>query len=182
MTTKQLTIIDAIPTDIYGIRKVQKITWIATYPNKNFGITKQDIESRYTDDETESGRQEMEKRRQRLMDPDTHTWVAKVKEEIVGFCLAQDQRQQKRLGAIYVLPAYQGQGIGQKLMTAALSWLGHDHDIYVNVVTYNQPAIDFYQRCGFVKTGKKVIDQAAILPSGKILPEIEMIRRAKSGN
>jgi len=34
----------AVPEDIKAIRHVQKITWLATYPNSDFGISVKDID------------------------------------------------------------------------------------------------------------------------------------------
>lgn len=77
-----------------------------------------------------------------------------------------------------MLPGYQRQGIGKRLMELGLKWLGNDRDIYVNVVSYNDKAIRFYEKFGFVKTGKKVTDEVAVLPSGKTLSEIEMVKES----
>lgn len=41
-------------------------------------------------------------------------------------------------------------------MKKTLTWLGKEKDIYVNLVSYNQKAINFYQSFGFIKTGKNV--------------------------
>jgi hypothetical protein len=57
--------------------------------------------------------------------------------------------------------------------------LGSAKDVSVNVAAYNQKAIGFYERMGFVKTNKaNVCDPASRLPSGKIIPEIEMVKKA----
>lgn len=177
MISNQVKITVAFPSDVYGIRAVQKATWLATYPNEVLGITREDIVSRFADDETPQGKQRMEERKARLLDPNTHTSVAKDGDTVIGFCMAQREGKSGRLGAIYLLPEYQGLGLGRKLADVALEWLGA-RDIFVNVVSYNQKAILFYERCGFVKTGKVVEDAVASLPSGKVLPEIEMMRSA----
>src|SRR5713226_9749870 len=38
---------DATPNDADGVRHVQQRTWLATYPNAELGITKEDIEARF---------------------------------------------------------------------------------------------------------------------------------------
>lgn len=63
-------------------------------------------------------------------------------------------------------------------MRKGLNWLGKEKNIYVNVVSYNKKAINFYQSLSFVKTGKTVEkkpNEPPDLPCGKNLPEIEMV-------
>jgi ribosomal protein S18 acetylase RimI-like enzyme len=70
---------------------------------------------------------------------------------------------------------YHGTGTGKNLIQLAFSWLGNDKDIFVNVVKYNDHAIGFYEHMGFVKTEKEgVFDDIARLPTGKVIPEIQM--------
>ncbi|MEZ4113999.1 MAG: GNAT family N-acetyltransferase [Candidatus Paceibacterota bacterium] len=52
-----------------------------------------------------------------------------------------------------------------------------DKDIVVWVASYNQKAISFYKKLGFVKTDKDMSSQFHKLPSGKFIPEIDMILR-----
>lgn len=173
----QVQVVDAIPDDVYGIRNVQRVTWLATYPNERLGITREDIESRFANDDTDEGKKRMEERKQRFYQPNVHTWVAKDSDNIVGFCVATKEENNGRIRAIYLLPEYQGKGAGRQLMEAGLAWLGSDKDIYVNVASYNDNAIKFYERFGFVRTGRDVSDPVAALPSGKNIPETEMVKR-----
>ena len=79
--------------------------------------------------------------------------------------------------SLAVRKEYQGKGIGSSLLTKAFKWLSNRNAIYVNVVEYNLNAINFYKNHGFMETGKSgVFDRAATLPSGKTLPEIELVK------
>lgn len=40
---RNIRIVDSTPQDVFGIRNVQRITWIDTYPNLELGITKEDV-------------------------------------------------------------------------------------------------------------------------------------------
>jgi ribosomal protein S18 acetylase RimI-like enzyme len=163
--------------DVYGIREVQRETWLNTYPNVKEGITIKDVESRFKDDSTPEGRRKIEERKKRYKDKNSQVWVAEENERIIGFCEAIKENENNRIQAIYVLPSYQGKGIGRRLIKKAFAWLGKDKDIYVNVARYNQQAIDFYKKNGFEETGRSgVFDSAAKLPSGKSIPEIELVR------
>lgn len=174
----EIRIIDSSPEFMPQITQVLKTTWLATYPNEEHGISKEDVESRFLPDESEEGKKIKETRIKRYEDPNYHQWVAKDGEEIVGICTAAKEGDHGRIQAIYVLSTCQGKKVGKKLMEAGLSWLGNQ-DVYINVVSYNQKAINFYEKFGFVKTGKEARDAAALLPSGKIMPEIEMVKKVE---
>lgn len=172
-----IQITDSVPDDVYEIRRVSREVWLDTYVNEEHGISKEEIEAVFKDDNTEEGQKRMERRKERYKDTNRHIWVAKDHQTIIGFCLAEKENGIGRIGAVYVLLNYQGMGIGSSLLKKALDWLGK-MDIFVNVANYNAKAVRFYEKFGFVKTGKEgVFDEAARLPSGKAIPEVEMIRR-----
>lgn len=78
---------------------------------------------------------------------------------------------------IYLLPEYFGKGIGTKLWKQAQKVFDPNKDIYVEVVTYNKRAIEFYKKLGFVDTGKRLVDERFKMKSGSIFPEMEMMIR-----
>lgn len=74
------------------------------------------------------------------------------------------------------MPTQQGKGIGQELIAQAVSYLGREKPIALEVVVYNTGAIGFYKKLGFVASGKEIgPEQTVVLPSGTVLPEIEMV-------
>ena len=78
---------------------------------------------------------------------------------------------------LYVETPSRGQGIGKALLDACLAWAGSKAEIVVNVVAYNQEAIRFYEQHGFKPSAKPPVSRLATLPSGVVIPEIEMLRR-----
>lgn len=142
------------------------------------GITKEDIELKFSKDNTAEGRKQIEEWKKRYSDDNERRWVAKNENQIVGFCVAGKEKGGNRIYAIYVLPDFQGAGRGKELLQKSLNWLGGEKDVYVNVASYNTKAIKFYKRFGFVKTGRVVHSEGVdSLPSGKIIPEIEMVKK-----
>lgn len=170
-----IKIVQASVNDMQAIREVQKLTWFDTYPNEKLGITREDIEAKFAIEDPI----ETEKRKKMYSDPTIGVWIAKDGERVVGFCFAGKRESGNRIGAIYLLPSYQGQGVGGNLIEQALSWLGEAEDIYVNVASYNEQAMEFYKKHGFVKTGNHPNSEVADFPSGKSIPETEMVRKVK---
>jgi ribosomal protein S18 acetylase RimI-like enzyme len=171
-----IEIFEATAEDAAGIIAVQKKTWLATYPNEEFGITEQDILSKDWDSPDRLARWQKtiaeEGDANRL-------WIAKEDEKIVGFCSAQRGDVQNRIGAIYILPEYQGQGVGKKLLEKAFNWLGDEKDATLEVAKYNTNAIEFYKKFGFEGESEIAPSPASQLPSGKLIPGIEMVKHRK---
>jgi len=160
--------------DAGGITEVQRTTWLATYPNKDAGIS-------YSDVKEQTDKFNSERIIQKLSNPDVRYWVAKIHGKIAGMLKVSKGDDKNSLEALYVLPEFQGKGIGAALTKIGLEWLGYEKDITLGVVIYNKSAIDFYKKFGFVEGGERH-DSVASLPSGKVLPEIEMVLRKKIRN
>lgn len=167
----------SIPDDVYGIREVQRITWLNTYPNLKEGITIEDVKAKFELDKIPEGKMQIEERKKKYGDKSVCTWVIEDENKIIGFCVAHKKKDFNRVEAIYVLPNYQGKGLGKLLINKAFDWLGNNKKIFINVVSYNDKAINFYKSFGFIKTGRSgTLDTAAKLPSGKCFPETELVR------
>ena len=173
-----IKIVDSVPQDVFGIRNVQRITWIDTYPNAGLNILKEDVESEFSKDDTEEGRKRIEGWKKLYSNSNMRRWVAKKGSDIIGFCSAVKENEGNRIYAIYVLPEFQRQGLGKKLMEKALVWLGREKDIYVNSASYNIQALKFYEKFGFNKSSRSVNSTVEPLPTGKAIPEIEMVKKA----
>lgn len=171
---------DARPEDVERIRAIAKDAWVEIYPNETHDISQEDIEAIDWFNEAE-----LEKRRKKIREgkQDSHTWVLKDdKGNVVGFCkVSKDghktgEEGQREIDAMYLVPELQGKGLGKKLMEKALEWLGADGDIRLEVVSYNNNAINFYKRFGFQETDLPVSDKRTQLPSGKQIPRIVMLK------
>jgi GNAT superfamily N-acetyltransferase len=175
--TSDMSVELAKPEDVPGILQVQKETWLNTYPSEEHGITREDILQKDFDS---AERVNVRRKRQaRYLDDDSgRVWVARDGSRVVGFVEVMKGDERNLLGALYVLPEFQGRKVGSRLMHAALEWLGSDKDITVTVVAYNR-AKRFYERYGFHEVGSIIYDPAGALPGGKQMPEIEMVRPAR---
>lgn len=178
----QIVISAAKPEDAEGVYEVQRQTWIDTYPNKEAGISEQDIRDRIegANGEKVADRIKWWKKGIETVGEKRGVFVAKQDDKVVGFVAPGIIDGQRRIGAIYVLPEVQGQGLGRTLLGKATDWHGRDEDIYLHVASYNGNAIGFYEKNGFEKTGRAIEDLDARENNAVEIPEIEMILKAKT--
>lgn len=163
-----------LPQDTPQIIDVFYRSWLTTYPNKELGITKDDVDAFF---EHRNDQSDINARAERLsnLPPNEHFLVAKDSEKIVGVCRVVIRDEFNQLQAIYLLPEYQGKGIGMKLWDEAKKFFDETKDTIVHVATYNQKAIAFYQKLGFVDTGKRFTEERHRMPvSGVLIPEMAM--------
>jgi ribosomal protein S18 acetylase RimI-like enzyme len=160
----------AQPADAQTWCEVFKTTWLATYPNKQYNIIKEDILTKDF-----NSPEKVLRWRKSFADPgECHFYTVLVDGKIVGCGIGRYMDDWNEVGAIYVLPKYQGQGIGRMIMTKNFELFDFNKITKVNVVSYNENAIKFYEKFGFRITDEPV--DPYILPNGKVMPEIVMIR------
>lgn len=164
----------ALVSDVPAIQDIFYKTWLSTYPNEQYAVTVEDIEDRFKDRFSE---EKLQKRRVDIEnnDPSRVIFVARDNATVVGLCRVEKHEGYNQLSAFYVLPEYQGQGIGFRLWEKAKKHLDMNVKTIVHVVTYNQKAIDFYTKLGFEDTGKRFSDDRFRLKSGAVFPEMEMV-------
>lgn len=173
----------AVPKDAETICDIRDRAWLNAYPNSELDITAEDILLMAQGPNGEYIPRRVSYLKEQLAkDSGTGltTFVAKVNDEVLGFVDPRvDEQNRRRIGAIYVSPAAQGKGVGGKLIRQVLDLYGRDEDIFLEVVSYNQNAIDFYERYGFTKTDATVPDEPGRPDYLKTLPQIEMVLRAE---
>ncbi len=167
-----------LPEDAKGITTVLYKTWLNTYPNEKLGITIEDIEESYKDVFSE---EQIEERAERLKHiPDNQKRVvAKDSDSVVGVATMVKNDANNQLRTMYVLPEYQGKGIGTSLWNEVKNFIDPLKETIVHVADYNENAIKFYEKLGFVDTGKRWKDEKGKMKSGAYIPEMEMVLRRK---
>jgi ribosomal protein S18 acetylase RimI-like enzyme len=172
---------EALPDDAEAIRNVQYRTWLATYPNEVYGITKEDIEARFREDsDPEKARERRKRYRQSLCVPPFRVWVALEGTALIGFCRAKQDDLESCVQALYVLPEFQHKGIGKRLLQTALDWLGVEKEVVLEVAAYNEKAIAFYRAFGFILAGSIPVSESLQMPSGVRFPEIKMVKKGRA--
>jgi ribosomal protein S18 acetylase RimI-like enzyme len=174
----------AVPDDAEIICDIRDRAWLESYPNTELGITAEQIMLNAKGRNEEFVPRRIAHLKEQLAKDNKTgltTYVAKIEGKVVGYidpCI--DEHGRRRIGAIYVALEAQRKGVGGKLMSHALNVLGRDQDIYLDVVSYNQNAIDFYKYFGFEKTSAIVPDDEEAPDYMVQLPNIEMVLRAAS--
>ncbi len=105
--------------------------------------------------------------------PDHHLYVAQVEDEIVGFVGSgpardEDAPRERELYFIYLLEAFQGTGLGQRLFDAACD----ARPGYLWVAADNPRAHGFYKRNGFVPDGATQLQPFL----GEEINEVRLVR------
>ena len=168
----------AVVSDIEAIRIVQFKTWLNTYLNVECGITESYIKDRLDGPDGELIEQRLTRLRNAVagVTAGSAVYVARSKNSLAGYVAPTLIDGQKHVGALYVLPEFQGQRLGTLLMQQVFDWHGLSENIFVHVGSYNLDAIRFYKRLGFEETGRDIIDDVA---RGRGIPEIPSIEMVK---
>ena len=164
-----ITIQKATPEDAHEIGEVFYKTWLATYPNEEFGVTVDDIEDIWKDRKNRDGSRFKDFKDYELF------LTAKSDDHVIGVCSLIKHLDKNELKAIYILPEYQRKGVGKMFWNEALKFFDPKKDIMIKVAVYNSKAIEFYKKLGFKDTGKKFLEERFRMKSGAIIPEIEML-------
>lgn len=134
---------------------VHLMAWLQTYPNKEAGIDEawimEHMGSVATCDGSTQWRTVIEAAKQ--TPHEVFCRVVREGSEIVGFMCGK-RGDVTSLGPMYLLDQAQGQNVGSRLMSEFLAWAG-SVPIYLWVTSYNERAVGFYARHGFVLTDEE---------------------------
>lgn len=159
-----------------SILNVQKRAWLCAYPNKEFGISEEDIALHFSN----SGERVCRTTGFLAMvehDPSYFCLVIKNMQRIIGYCIAEKDNKLAELGSLYIDPDYQWQGIGSDLMSKLIRWV-NGMNIFLWVASYNRCAIRFYEKFGFIPTNDSRLFTLETI--GKSISAIGMLRVGKN--
>ena len=165
---------DIVPEDMPQTQLVFYKTWLASYPNAEFGITVDDIEGKYASQNNPERLRQLQERVRNLPKNERYL-VCEVGGTVVGVCRLVIDDAKNNLQAIYVLPEYQGKGIGTMFWAEALKFFDPKKPVSVCVATYNAKAIAFYKKLGFKETGRVFNEERLRMKSGAIIPQTELL-------
>jgi ribosomal protein S18 acetylase RimI-like enzyme len=133
--------------DTAAIQKVLFNTWVASYADF---IPMKDIQWYFNNYYSDVNFARIND------DPLTWNFVAEVKEFVVGYARGKINAEQNRfyLESLYVLPEFQGKGIGTDLLKIVEEKaLANQHGtIWLGVMVQNLPSLEWYRKLGFQDT------------------------------
>ncbi|CDQ40849.1 MULTISPECIES: GNAT family N-acetyltransferase [Virgibacillus] len=125
--------------DITQVQRVAETSWHTTYK----GLIPQAVQDHFL---TEAYSAKMLQRRMKF----SYILVVEVDNQVIGFVNYSPVTEGKvELGAIYLLPDYQGKGIGTALLARGIEMFPEAKVIYINVERDNEIAKPFYYAKGF---------------------------------
>jgi RimJ/RimL family protein N-acetyltransferase len=154
-------------SDIEQVLDVHSRGWLNTYPSPEHGVALETVQEMVQAKREAAEHQKSVQLYQRILKDET-CWLRVVRKDniICGVAYA-DKGEPFQTLSIYLDPELQGKGVADTLMMQAKQWL-NDRTIEIEVVSYNQRAISFYERFGF-----KVIPDSTRIHRG-YLPVITM--------
>lgn len=160
--------------DIKAVTAMRLQSWLDTYVNDGAGVTREWIEARNREQQSLERHNSRQERFLEGKEKGTFNgWVARNQNnEIIGSTTPFiDDDGVRHLGSLYVAKEWHGTGVSKALMQRAMDWLGDEHDVVLDVVSYNDRARAFYRKWGF-----EDIPGSETLFDG-VIPELKMIRK-----
>ena len=153
---------------------LEKQVWLTTYPNAEYYVTKEDILARF-----DNHASRVQVVMADLNNQNHRYFLIQIGSKHVGYMHLERQIEHNHIVELYILTEFQGIGIGSSAVEYAFTWFGDRKPIFLQVVSYNQSAIDFYEKFGFLidpSIHRDPNDRWNLLPSGKYIPVVSMVK------
>ncbi|HEX7018299.1 MAG TPA: GNAT family N-acetyltransferase [Patescibacteria group bacterium] len=142
----QLKIQKASAENVKDIQVVLSTTWQATYSNLS-SETIQQVKEKWHDTEFLT---------KQIENPKFYFPIALFEDKVVGIATsAENETGIVEVFRLYILPEYQGHGIGTELLEKVSEHYPHAELLRIYVEENNQSAIAFYEHKGFKKLRKE---------------------------
>ncbi len=181
----KLTVQEMTLNDIDAISKIRQSAWVETYISEENDISAELINDYFAYRRKKQNKQEqINKIKDSISDPNKYFKVTKDEHgQVVGFIFGEKTATNRAiLGSLYLEPRLIGKGNGRLLMDGFLKWLGKGVECELFVVSYNNRAINFYKKYGFVIESHEPTKEAhldATHPLVSKMPVIKMVRKAE---
>lgn len=166
-------IVQTTVDDIASLRAMQAAAWNDTYPNPYAGVDQEWVEEVTASWLTPEGLEGSREFMGAILDNPRHFHrVAKVDGQVVALVhVSKGEGGHQHLEGLYIDYKYRGTGLAQELMAQAIGWIDSTKLTTLRVAAYNERAIGFYRKYGFV-----LVEGSEGMFKDKI-PDIQMLRR-----
>lgn len=161
--------------DVEAAERMRAQSWLDTYVREDLGVTKDYIRTRVGAWLTED---RIQLRRATVETTDESQLLQRIAKDeqgnVIGIVVAHKDRSGQYLKALYVDKLHHGTGIATELLDTSLEWFDGVQPVRLEVASYNDRAIRFYEKHGF----KQV--EASDHIFGDTIPAINMIREGEN--
>ena len=130
--------------DLASYTVMMQETYEAAYVDESIGLTK----ACFSPEVFASGDTQAYLRSKLISTAAQQSWVAVDEGEIVGAVAVETKGSECEMTGFYVLPRYQGRGIGTMLWQKVLEFAG-SRAIVLDIYTHNKKTIQLYEHWGF---------------------------------
>lgn len=158
---------------IEDILKLRRMIWLYTYINEDLGITEDKIIENFRNFD-----EEVEAYKKYIYDIKRFSsfFIVIHDKKVIGYSIVKNRYYRKSIDTLYIDKDYQGNGLGSLLMNNIIKKLD-SKKIYVDVVSYNDKAIHFYEKYGFLYKKKHIPIILERIDPKIYVPQIRMLRR-----
>ena len=158
--SRDITIRQAIASDLDGVRRVLVETWHDTYDALMGAENVTALTDRW---------HAIDVLASQLNAHNCSFLVAETEGRIVGHAFVSQRPEVLMLRRIYVLPSHQRLGIGERLLGAALARHPQSTLVRLNVEAENAKGLSFYRRHGFAVVGEAIEEGVKVVAMEKPL-------------
>jgi len=164
---KRYQILEPQSGDEVAIGPMQLQAWRESYLRPDLGATTDAIEAARGMVATQAGDQFRAALFLEARANPERIWYRVVKDEagaVVGFIHGVITPEANVLEAIYLLDVLKGEGVGDELMQGFLAWRDASKPTTLEVIAFNDRALNFYTKYGFAKSVKEPVMFAGVFP------------------
>lgn len=170
----QFIISEMTTSDLDSSTEMRLQSWLDTYPNEEYGVTRKWVEEQNLRQMTTEKRESRKERFEKGKAEDTVAgWVAKdASGKVIGATTPWvDEDGTQHVGSLYVDKNWHGSGVGSALMQKVVEWFDVSRPIVLGVASYNNRAKAFYRKWGF----EEIPDSEKLF--NETIPEVHMVRK-----
>ena len=140
--------------DVAAAEQLRAQSWLDSYVDEDRGIGRDHVLGQVGIRLTQ---QQLDLRRKTVDRADESRLLQRVAKdeqgEVIVDIVAHKDKSSQHIRALYVDKAHRGSGVAGDLISEGLEWFDAERPVHLEVVSYNDRAIRFYEKHGFAQVG-----------------------------